>query len=143
MIRSNPSCELPILLIYRHFAVGGLDDLVYHLHGHSFYVVGARRFGRSMSLHEVKSLDARRQLFARNLDCAPVKDTVVVPKFGAVALRFKADNPGKHALSYYDEFDINYLLYRSLFRSSANYKFLRQGRSEKSYSKISKRVASH
>ncbi|XP_029162349.1 laccase-1-like isoform X2 [Nylanderia fulva] len=73
---------------------GGLDDLVYHLHGYSFYVVSARQFGRSMSLQEVKKLDERKQLFMRNLDCAPVKDTIVVPKFGAVALRFKADNPG-------------------------------------------------
>lgn len=73
---------------------GGLDDLVYHLHGYSFYVVGARHFGRSMSLQEVKKLDERKQLFVRNLDCAPTKDTIVVPKFGAVALRFKADNPG-------------------------------------------------
>lgn len=73
---------------------GGLDDLVYHLHGYSFYVVGARQFGRSMSLQEVKKLDERRQLFSRNLDCALTKDTIIVPKFGAVALRFKADNPG-------------------------------------------------
>ncbi|XP_043260071.1 laccase-4-like [Colletes gigas] len=73
---------------------GGLDDLVYHLHGYSFYVVGARKFGRSVSLQELRSLDDKGQLFARNLDCTVVKDTVVVPKFGAVAIRFKADNPG-------------------------------------------------
>ncbi|XP_011142467.1 laccase-2 isoform X2 [Harpegnathos saltator] len=73
---------------------GGLDDLVYHLHGYSFYVVGARQFGRSMSLQNIRNLDKRMQLFSRNLDCAPAKDTIVVPKFGAVALRFKADNPG-------------------------------------------------
>ncbi|XP_012535530.2 laccase-1 isoform X2 [Monomorium pharaonis] len=73
---------------------GGLDDLVYHLHGYSFYVVGARQFGRNMSLQEVKKLDERRQLFSRNLNCTLAKDTIVVPKFGAVALRFKADNPG-------------------------------------------------
>ncbi|KYN03708.1 PREDICTED: laccase-4-like [Cyphomyrmex costatus] len=73
---------------------GGLDDLVYHLHGYSFYVVGARQFGRSISLQEVKKLDERSQLFSRNLDCTLIKDTIVVPKFGAVALRFKADNPG-------------------------------------------------
>ncbi|XP_033308980.1 laccase-4-like isoform X2 [Bombus bifarius] len=73
---------------------GGLDDLVYHLHGYTFYVVGARKFGRSVSLQELKSLDDRGQLLSRNLDCTVAKDTVVVPKFGAVALRFKADNPG-------------------------------------------------
>jgi len=48
-----------------------------------------------MSLQEVKKLDEKGQLFSRNLDCALAKDTIVVPKFGAVALRFKADNPGK------------------------------------------------
>ncbi|KAG5325774.1 LAC4 protein, partial [Pseudoatta argentina] len=73
---------------------GGLDDLVYHLHGYNFYVVGARQFGRSVSLRELKKLDEKNQPFSRNLDCALIKDTIVVPKFGAVALRFKADNPG-------------------------------------------------
>lgn len=83
------------MLFHRHVVTGGLDDLVYHLHGYSFYVVGARQFGRSMSLQDIKNLDERRQLFSRNLNCAPAKDTIIVPKFGAVALRFKADNPGK------------------------------------------------
>ncbi|XP_076753813.1 uncharacterized protein LOC143425148 isoform X1 [Xylocopa sonorina] len=73
---------------------GGLDDLVYHLHGYSFYIVGARKFGRSVSLKELKNLDDKGELFSRKLDCTVAKDTVVVPKFGAVALRFKADNPG-------------------------------------------------
>ena len=73
---------------------GGTDDVVYHLHGYSFYVVGARKFGRSVSLQELKALDENGKLFSRNLDCTVAKDTVVVPKFGAVAIRFKADNPG-------------------------------------------------
>ncbi|XP_033226148.1 laccase-like isoform X2 [Belonocnema kinseyi] len=73
---------------------GGLEDLVYHLHGYSFYVVAARNFARSMPLEEVKKLDEKESLFVRNLDCAPLKDTVIVPKLGAVAIRFKADNPG-------------------------------------------------
>lgn len=30
----------------------------------------------------------------KNLEDPVLKDTIVVPKFGAVALRFKADNPG-------------------------------------------------
>lgn len=73
---------------------GGLEDLVYHLHGYSFYVVGARTFSKSITLDEVKKLDEQDSLFLRNLDHAPLKDTVIVPKFGAVAIRFKADNPG-------------------------------------------------
>lgn len=60
--------------------------------------MGAKQFGRSMPLQEVKKLDEKGQLFLRNVDCAPLKDTIVVPKFGAVALRFKADNPGKFSL---------------------------------------------
>lgn len=73
---------------------GGLNNLVYHLHGYSFHVIAARKFGRGMTVEEIKSLDKRGLLFSRNLDCTPVKDTIVVPKHGAVALRFKADNPG-------------------------------------------------
>ncbi|XP_043665670.1 laccase-4-like isoform X1 [Vespula pensylvanica] len=72
----------------------GMDDLVYHLHGYNFYVVGVQKFDRSMSLDDVKHLDRKELLFSRNLDCAPSKDTITVPKFGAVALRFKANNPG-------------------------------------------------
>lgn len=68
---------------------------MYHLHGYTFYVVGARKFGRSVSLQEMINLDNKGQLFSRNLDCAVAKDTVAVPKFSAVAIRFKADNPGK------------------------------------------------
>lgn len=75
--------------------------MVYHLHGYTFYVVGARKFGRSVSLQELKSLDDRGQLLSRNLDCTVAKDTVVVPKFGAVALRFKADNPGNTSFVCY------------------------------------------
>lgn len=80
---------------FQCWSAGGLDDLVYHLHGYTFYVVGARKFGRSVSLKELKSMDDKGQLFSRNLDCTVAKDTVVVPKFGAVALRFKANNPGQ------------------------------------------------
>lgn len=69
---------------------------MYHLHGYSFYVVGARTFSKSITLDEVKKLDEQDSLFLRNLDHAPLKDTVIVPKFGAVAIRFKADNPGNY-----------------------------------------------
>ena len=49
-----------------------------------------------MPVEEVKKLDEQGSLFVRNLDCAPLKDTVIVPKFSAVAIRFKADNPGNY-----------------------------------------------
>ncbi|XP_057321757.1 uncharacterized protein LOC130665413 isoform X1 [Microplitis mediator] len=72
----------------------GRDDLVYHLHGYNFYVVAGRRFGREKSLDEIKKLDKQNLLFSRNFESPAIKDTITVPKFGAVALRFKADNPG-------------------------------------------------
>ncbi|XP_063984368.1 uncharacterized protein LOC135166222 isoform X2 [Diachasmimorpha longicaudata] len=72
----------------------GRDDLIYHLHGYHFYIVGARYFGKSESLDHIKEMDKNDALFTRNLACPPLKDTVIVPKFGAVAIRFKADNPG-------------------------------------------------
>ncbi|XP_034939119.1 laccase-2-like isoform X2 [Chelonus insularis] len=72
----------------------GRDDLVFHLHGYSFYVVGARAFDREKSFDEIKAMDEQGILFARNLISPVLKDTITVPKFGAVALRFKADNPG-------------------------------------------------
>lgn len=68
---------------------------MYHLHGYSFYVVGARQFDRSMSLKEIEDLDKQDLLFTRNLECAPLKDTVIVAKHSAVAIRFKANNPGR------------------------------------------------
>ncbi|XP_011307315.1 laccase-1 isoform X2 [Fopius arisanus] len=72
----------------------GRNDLVYHLHGYHFYIVGGRHFGKSETLESIKEMDERDTLFSRNLECPPLKDTVIVPKYGAVAIRFKADNPG-------------------------------------------------
>lgn len=72
----------------------GRDDLVFHLHGYNFYVVGARYLGDKKSLEEIKDMDDNNRLFLRNLDSPILKDTVVVPKYSAVAIRFKADNPG-------------------------------------------------
>ncbi|KAK0077223.1 hypothetical protein PV326_010199 [Microctonus aethiopoides] len=72
----------------------GRDDLVYHLHGYNFYIVGARKFNYGQSMDELKKLNKRGILFNRNLNSPPLKDTVVIPKFSAVAIRFKADNPG-------------------------------------------------
>ncbi|XP_063238592.1 uncharacterized protein LOC134540063 [Bacillus rossius redtenbacheri] len=68
---------------------------VFHLHGHSFRVVGAAQLAAATSLEAAKEMDAAGQLLRRNLDGSPVlKDTITVPEKGVVALRFKADNPG-------------------------------------------------
>ncbi|XP_044585683.1 laccase-4-like isoform X1 [Cotesia glomerata] len=72
----------------------GRNDLVYHLHGYNFYVVAGRRFGREKTLDEIIKLNQQNLLFSRNLESPAIKDTITVPKFGAVAIRFKADNPG-------------------------------------------------
>lgn len=65
------------------------------MHGYSFYVIGSTEFGRAVTLDEVKDLDQNGKLFKRNLVNAPQKDTIRVPKYGAVAVRFIAKNPGR------------------------------------------------
>ncbi|CAH0604858.1 unnamed protein product [Chrysodeixis includens] len=76
------------------FDQGGESDHIFHLHGYSFYVVGIRELNRSYDKETIKKMNEEGTLFNKNLDNPIQKDTVVVPKFGAIALRFKADNPG-------------------------------------------------
>lgn len=74
---------------------GGESDHIFHLHGYSFYVIGVRTFNTSLDKEAVKSMNEDGTLFlTKNLINPVLKDTIVIPKFGAVALRFKADNPG-------------------------------------------------
>ncbi|XP_074356120.1 laccase-15-like [Apium graveolens] len=63
--------------------VAGLDHPM-HLHGYSFYVVGWG-FG---------NFDKDKDPLTYNLVDPPLRNTVVVPKNGWAAVRFKADNPG-------------------------------------------------
>ncbi|XP_071503602.1 uncharacterized protein [Diadema antillarum] len=66
----------------------------FHLHGHSFHVVGQDVFNASrISLEEVMELDKAGEI-PRNLDLAPIKDTVIVPSGGYTIIQFVADNPG-------------------------------------------------
>nr|BBH63275.1 multicopper oxidase related protein [Nephotettix cincticeps] len=67
---------------------GGEGSHTFHLHGHSFHVVGV--VGRG----EIARWAAKWGRLPRHLHNPIVKDTVTVPSGGAVALRFKADNPG-------------------------------------------------
>ncbi|CAG4988626.1 unnamed protein product [Parnassius apollo] len=77
------------------FDQGGESDHIFHLHGYSFYVVGMREFNTSVDSNQLKQIHEEGTLFAsKNLKDPVVKDTIVIPKFGVVALRFKADNPG-------------------------------------------------
>lgn len=73
---------------------GGESDHIFHLHGYSFYVVGIRELNRSYDKETIKKMNEAGTLFDKNLEDPVLKDTIVIPKFGAVALRFKADNPG-------------------------------------------------
>jgi len=65
----------------------------FHLHGNAFRVVGLERLGENVSIETVKQLD-RFGLLKRNLNTAPVKDTVTIPDGGYTIIRFEAINPG-------------------------------------------------
>lgn len=65
----------------------------FHLHGHSFRVVGQRKLGENTTAETVKNLDRTGGIF-RNLTRAPLKDTVTIPDGGYTVIRFIANNPG-------------------------------------------------
>lgn len=73
----------------------------FHLHGHSFKVIGIGRSPdkniKKINLKHALDLD-RRGLLHRQFNLPPAKDTIAVPNNGYVVLRFRADNPGKLAL---------------------------------------------
>ncbi|XP_063531553.1 uncharacterized protein LOC134742375 [Cydia strobilella] len=77
------------------FDQGGESDHIFHLHGYSFYVVGIREFNSSLDKDTIVKMNEEGTLFpSKNLIDPIIKDTISIPKFGVVALRFKADNPG-------------------------------------------------
>ncbi|PSS00019.1 Laccase-15 like [Actinidia chinensis var. chinensis] len=63
--------------------VAGIEHPM-HLHGYSFYVVGGG-FG---------NFDEYKDPLSYNLVDPPLRNTIVVPKKGWIAVRFKANNPG-------------------------------------------------
>nr|XP_012152944.1 PREDICTED: laccase-1-like isoform X2 [Megachile rotundata]XP_012152945.1 PREDICTED: laccase-1-like isoform X2 [Megachile rotundata] len=65
----------------------------FHLHGYQFRVIAMERVGKSVTVEQVRALD-RKGAIRRNLDHAPLKDTVTVPDGGYTVLRFHANNPG-------------------------------------------------
>jgi laccase len=67
-----------------------LEDHPFHLHGHNFYVVG-RGTGNFNGSHDPESF---------NLVDPPMRNTIVLPKGGWVAIRFMANNPGEFYHSY-------------------------------------------
>lgn len=52
-----------------------------------------KRVGENVTVDQVKALDRKGEI-QRNLDRAPLKDTVTVPDGGYTVMRFYADNPG-------------------------------------------------
>lgn len=78
----------------------------FHLHGHSFRVVGLRRLSSEITIDEIKEFD-RKGLLKRNLKNAPIKDTVTVPDGGYTVIRFKADNPGYWLFHCHLEFHVD------------------------------------
>jgi len=73
----------------------------FHLHGHSFYVVGQKRKAFIKSADHAKKLDAEAQLVRRQLDRPVLKNTVVVPAAGVSVVRFIANNPGNNRTLLY------------------------------------------
>ncbi|KOC68923.1 Laccase-4 [Habropoda laboriosa] len=65
----------------------------FHLHGYQFRVIAMEKVGKNVTTEQVQALD-KNGAIRRNLDRAPLKDTVTVPDGGYTVVRFYADNPG-------------------------------------------------
>lgn len=74
-----------VQIVLQDLNVFFLDYHPFHLHGHNFYVVG-RGTGNFNGSHDPESF---------NLVDPPMRNTVVLPKAGWVAIRFIANNPGE------------------------------------------------
>lgn len=86
---------VPIHIHLFIIVTGGESDHIFHLHGYSFHVVGIRELNSSFEKEVIVKMNEEGKLFpSKNLINPVIKDTINIPKFGAVALRFKADNPG-------------------------------------------------
>lgn len=69
----------------------------FHLHGHSFNVIGMGRSPdktiKKINLKHALELD-RKGMLHRSFKQPTYKDTVAVPNNGYTVIRFRADNPG-------------------------------------------------
>jgi laccase len=97
----------------RRFRHGAVVDVVFqstsvmqsgsnpmHLHGHDVFVLA----------QGIGDYDAARDVVRYNLVDPPLKNTVVVPRLGWVAIRFVADNPGGLGTQVYSDVQV----YRSM-----------------------------
>ncbi|KAF2894896.1 hypothetical protein ILUMI_11279, partial [Ignelater luminosus] len=72
---------------------GDSEETIFHLHGYKFYIVGHRNFEKPATLSTIRRLNEEGRLLKRNFISPAIKDTVRVPKFGVVVVRFIANNP--------------------------------------------------
>ncbi|XP_014282533.2 uncharacterized protein [Halyomorpha halys] len=102
---SSPICEcthvinIPLhstveIILINQDILSDINDHVFHLHGQRFYITSVATDIPHLPVSELKKLDEKGLLLKRNLIDPVIKDTITVPRSGAVALRFKADNPG-------------------------------------------------
>ncbi|XP_031333114.1 laccase-4-like isoform X2 [Photinus pyralis] len=92
-----------LILIDRGFSFDANHP--FHLHGHTFRVIGMGRIGRNVTEEEITILDGSGFL-KRNMTRPPKKDTVTVPDGGYTILRFLASNPGYWLFHCHIEFHI-------------------------------------
>jgi laccase len=76
-------------IVFQSTAVMQSDSNPMHLHGHDMFVL-AQGLG---------NFDAAKDRARYNLVDPPLKNTVVVPNLGWVAIRFVADNPGWYMIA--------------------------------------------
>ncbi|XP_033324267.2 uncharacterized protein LOC117219317 [Megalopta genalis] len=91
VLRVKLGTVVEVILVDEGFAYDANHP--FHLHGYQFRVIAMERIGRNVTAEVVKKLD-EQGLIRRNLDRAPLKDTVTVPDGGYTIIRFYANNPG-------------------------------------------------
>ncbi|XP_006611755.1 laccase-1-like [Apis dorsata] len=91
VLQVNLDSVVEIILVDEGFAYDANHP--FHLHGYQFRVIAMERVGENVTVDKVKALD-KEGAIRRNLDHAPLKDTVTVPDGGYTVVRFHANNPG-------------------------------------------------
>ncbi|XP_029042896.1 laccase-1-like isoform X2 [Osmia bicornis bicornis] len=91
VLRVKLNSVVEVILVDEGFAYDANHP--FHLHGYQFRVIAMERIGKNITVEKVKALD-KKGAIRRNLDHAPLKDTVTVPDGGYTILRFYANNPG-------------------------------------------------
>lgn len=102
-----PSIARKINLKWYHLfsdLLSDISDHVFHLHGQRFHVTSLAKNIPLLPVSELKKLDEKGLLLKRrNLIDPVIKDTITVPRSSAVALRFKADNPGNKIQTIFNQ----------------------------------------